>query len=335
MMLHSRKLLYIDEIARCGSIRKAAARLNVASSAVNRQILALEEELGTPIFERLPRGLRLTAAGELCVEHIRDVLKNYDKLESRLRGLKMPQAGKVSMVTTVGLASGPLPAIIASFLAAHPRVRLHLRNDGWSTTVNPVITGEVDLGLGFNIPATPGIRTLANFDIPVGAVLPPGHRLAQARGPVDLVDLVQEPLILSQPGTSLRNVIDLALSPLPLPLEPVLETNSSELMKQLVRAGTGVSLLNPLDVIAECRRGELVFRPLSDPHVRHQPMKLFARARAPLDTATSLFVEYLLQELVLLVTELQEGGLVPGADRPSGADKAEAAGVPAAASDQG
>lgn len=71
-MLHSRKLLYIDEIARCGSIRKAAARLNVASSAVNRQILALEDELGVPLFERLPRGLRLTAAGELCVEHTRE-----------------------------------------------------------------------------------------------------------------------------------------------------------------------------------------------------------------------------------------------------------------------
>jgi DNA-binding transcriptional LysR family regulator len=74
-MLHSRKLLYMHEIARCGSIRKAAARLNVASSAINRQILALEEEMGAPLFERLPRGLRLTAAGELCIEHIRDVRK--------------------------------------------------------------------------------------------------------------------------------------------------------------------------------------------------------------------------------------------------------------------
>jgi Transcriptional regulator len=314
-MLHSRKLLYINEIARCGSIRKAAARLNVASSAVNRQILAIEEEMGAPIFERLPRGLRLTAAGELCVEHIRDVLKNYERLESRIRSLKMPQAGRVSLVTTVGLASGPLPSIIARFIEEHPRVRLQLRNDGGSTTINPVLTGEVDLGLGFNIPATPGIRTLANFDIPVGAVLPPEHPLAAEKGPVDLVDLVQERLILAQPGTSLRNVINLALSPLPLPTEPVLETNSSELMKQLVRCGTGVSLLNPLDVITECRRGELVFRPLADPHVRHQPMKLFARARASLDAATSLFVEYLMQELLLLVRELQGKGHVPSPER--------------------
>ena len=315
-MLHSRKLQYINEIVRCGSIRKAAARLNVASSAVNRQILALEEELGAPIFERLPRGLRLTAAGELCVEHIRDVLKNYEKLESRIRGLKMPQAGKVTLVTTVGLAAGPLPQILARFLEAHPRVRIQLRNDGGSTTINPVLTGEVDIGLGFNIPATPGIRTLANFDVPVGVVLPPGHALSHETGPIDLADVVQEKLVLAQSGTSLRNIIDLALAPVPLPVEPVLETNSSELMKQLVKCGVGLTMLNPLDVISECRAGELVFRPLLEGQLRHQPMKLFARARAPLDAATSLFVEYLLQELVGLVQELQGKGHIPAGEKP-------------------
>ncbi|MCC2611335.1 LysR family transcriptional regulator [Neorhizobium sp. Rsf11] len=310
-MLHSRKLLYIDEIARCGSIRKAAARLNVASSAVNRQILALEEELGAPIFERMPRGLKLTAAGELCIEHIREVLKTYERMETRIRGLKMPQAGKVTLVSTVGLAAGPLPEIIAQFVAQHPRVRIHLRNDGPSNTLQPVISGEVDFGLGFNIPATPGIRTLANFDIPIGAVMPPGHRLAGEEGPVDLAEVVQEPLVLAQPGTSLRNVINLALSPLSTPVEPVVETNASEMLKKLVKAGTGLTLLNPLDVLPECRRGELVFRPLANPHARHQPMKLFARSRATLDTATSLFVEFLLSELIAIVSELEAKGHVP------------------------
>ncbi|MDH6265938.1 DNA-binding transcriptional LysR family regulator [Rhizobium sp. SG_E_25_P2] len=304
MLLHSRKLLYVDEIARCGSIRKAADRLNVASSAINRQILALEEELGVQIFERLPRGLRLTAAGELCIEHIRDVLKDYEKLEGRIRGLKMPQAGKVSIVTTVGLAAGPLPELMARFITEHPRVRVSLRNDGGSTTINPVISGEVDLGLGFNIPATPGIRTLANFDIPIGVVLPPGHALAGSPR-VSLIDVVQEKLVLALPGTSLRDMINLILAPLPLPIEPALETNSSEMLKQIVRHGKALTLLNPLDVLAECRRGELVYRPLADPYVRHQQLKLFTRARASLDTVTSLFVEFLLGELVEMVRELQ------------------------------
>jgi len=314
-MLHSRKLLYMNEIARCGSIRKAAARLNVASSAINRQILALEEEMGAPLFERLPRGLRLTAAGELCIEHIREVLKTYERLEGRIRSLKTQQAGKIRLVTTVGLASGPLPDIIARFQLEHPRVFMQLRNDAGTTTVNPVLTGEVDIGLGFNIPATPGIRTLANFDIPIGVVFPRGHRLL-APGPINLADVVQERLVLAQSGTSLRDAINLMLARLDVHVEPVVETNASEMLKKLVKCGAGLTLLNPLDVITECRSGELVFRAIAEPHTRHQPMKLFARARAPLDAATSLFVEYLLAELAGLVKELQgKGHIAP--DRPA------------------
>ncbi|MGN7293867.1 LysR family transcriptional regulator [Rhizobium sp. SAFR-030] len=310
-MLHSRKLQYIDEIARSGSIRKAAAKLNVASSAINRQILALEEELGVPIFERLPRGLRLTAAGELCIEHVRDVLKSYDRLETRVRSLKTPQAGRVSMVSTVGLAAGPLPEIVARFVERHPRICIQLGIDGATTTINPVMSGEADLGVGFNIPATPGLRTLATFDIPIGVVLPPDHPLAAELGPIDLKKVVQEPLVLAQSGMSLRTMIDLILAPLAVSVEPVVETGAPETLRHLVKRGTGLTFLNPLDVVADCRRGELVFRPLADPYRRHQPMKLFARARATLDTATSLFVEFLLTELEELVAELEEKGHVP------------------------
>lgn len=302
-MLHSRKLQYIDEIARCGSIRKAASHLNVASSAVNRQILALEEEIGTPIFERLPRGLRLTAAGELFVEHIRDVLKDYDRLESRIRGLKMPHAGKVSMVSTVGLAAGPLPDIMARFLTKNPRTHIRLRKDGPETVLQPVLTGETDLGLGFNIPATPGIRSLASFEIPLGVVVPPEHPLAD-RKRVQLTEVINEPMILALPNSSLRSVINLALAPLAVPAEPLLETNSMEMVKKLIRNGTGISFMNPLDVIMECRSGELVFLSLTDQHVRKQPLRLITRARTPLDATASMFVEYLIGSLNELIASL-------------------------------
>ena len=212
-MLHSRKLLYINEIARTGSIRKAAAKLNVASSAINRQIIELEDEIGAELFERLPRGLRLTSAGELYVEHIREVMKSYQRLETRVKALKMPDAGKVRIVTTVGLAAGPMPVLVAKFVAKHPRVKIFMRNDlGSATTLNPVSVGEVDIGIGLNIPASPGIRTLAVFDVPIGAVLPPGHPLT-AQPQVSLGELLQERLVLVMKSLSLRDVIDFAFAP--------------------------------------------------------------------------------------------------------------------------
>ena len=131
-MLHSRKLQYIDEIARCGSIRKAAARLNVASSAINRQILALEEELGAQIFERMPRGLKLTAAGELCIEHIREVLKTYERMEARIRGLKMPQVAMPLRHIVTGRTQTPSIDAVLELLGREmvlTRLAQHLETD--------------------------------------------------------------------------------------------------------------------------------------------------------------------------------------------------------------
>src|ERR1700727_3020854 len=87
-MLHSRLLRYLDEVPRLGSNRKAAVRLNIASSAINRQILALENELGAPIFERMPRHLRLTATGEVLIAHVRDTLKGHQRVEAKSEALK-------------------------------------------------------------------------------------------------------------------------------------------------------------------------------------------------------------------------------------------------------
>jgi DNA-binding transcriptional LysR family regulator len=96
-VLHSKLLRYLDEVARSGSIRAAAQRLNVASSAVNKQILMIEEQLGVKLFERLPRGLRLTAAGELMVAHIRQTMNNYRNVEADIRDLQGLRSGEVTL----------------------------------------------------------------------------------------------------------------------------------------------------------------------------------------------------------------------------------------------
>ena len=119
-MLHARMLRYLDEVARSGSIRRAAARLNVASSAVNRQILDLEADLGVLLFERLPRSLRLTSAGEILVAHVRRTLADYREIEGRLGALKGLHGGEVVLVTMNGLAGGVVPRAVAAFCARFP-----------------------------------------------------------------------------------------------------------------------------------------------------------------------------------------------------------------------
>jgi DNA-binding transcriptional LysR family regulator len=177
-MLHARILTYLDEVARSGSIRKAAARLNVASTAINRQIIALEEEIGQRLFDRIPRRLRLTAAGEVLIEHVRDTLKAFERTKARLDALKGARHGQILLATTVGFAGGPMPKIVYDFGRKHPNVRILVRGMFTDAIPNAILSGDFSLGLAFNLDPNPGLRTLLKFEIPFGAVVAPSHPLA-------------------------------------------------------------------------------------------------------------------------------------------------------------
>ncbi|WP_339426625.1 LysR family transcriptional regulator, partial [Pseudomonas proteolytica] len=110
--IHSPMIVYFDVIRRAGSIREAARRLNIASSAVNRQLLKLETELGTPLFERLPGGLRLTNAGATFARHSIGVLQDAERVRSELEALQGLRTGHVELVAVEGLSSDLLPDVL-------------------------------------------------------------------------------------------------------------------------------------------------------------------------------------------------------------------------------
>jgi DNA-binding transcriptional LysR family regulator len=291
-MLHARILTYLDEVARLGSIRKAAARLNVASSAINRQILALEQEIGTPIFERMPRRLRLTATGELLIAHVRETLKSNQRVTAQIEALRGLKRGEATIATMNGLAAGPLPGFIASVLEAHPRVHIRLRVLPLDQIPNALLTGEADIALGYNFPTSPGLRVVASHDLHLGAVVAPGHPLTK-RQPAWLADCLQFPLAISDSSMTIRPVVDLAFTRAGLPLHPTIETNSIEFMSRIVRAGCAVTFLNPVDIGVDLARGSLAYVPFQDLKVEPITLKLVVRARGTLDAFPSVLLEEL------------------------------------------
>src|SRR3982075_4679352 len=126
-MRHLRFLRYVDEVARAGSIRKAADVLHVPASAVNRRIMDLEEELGAPLFERRPRGVRLTAAGELFVRYIREQTGDVERMKSQIEDLKGLRRGTVRIACSQALALDFLPREIAEFRTRHPFVAFDVK----------------------------------------------------------------------------------------------------------------------------------------------------------------------------------------------------------------
>lgn len=279
-MLHHRLLSYLDEVARSGSIRGAAARLNVASSAINRQILSLEAEIGTPLFERLPRGLRLTATGEILIRHVRDTLRAHDQALAQAAALKGLTRGEVTVVTMASLAAGVLSGVIREFRETNPHIVVKVLVLPIDDIVATLLAGEADLALAYKMPPNPRLKCIAEFEHHLGAVMAPDHPL-NGRYLVRMADCLAYPLVVADASMTLRDVLELLVPP-GLVFTPVVETNSIELMKRLAMTAPHITFVNLSDVGDEIRRGVLAFTPLSDARAITQKAHLMQRARASL-----------------------------------------------------
>lgn len=275
-MLHGRMLRYLDEITRRGSIRKAAARLNVASSAINRHLLELEEEIGSPLFERLPRGLRLTTAGEMLVNHVRKTLKDYECVRTQIEALKGLQSGEVRVATVAGLADSVLGPVVERFRAHHPHIRLVIRTHATEAGVNAVLSGEADMFLGYDIPKSMRLGTLESVLRPLSAVMAPDHPLAGSTE-LRLGDCLAYPVVIPERGFPSRELLDSVL-PADVKILPALETNSLELLKKLARRAPVITFLDEIDIEEDRFFGNLVHVPVHE--LRDNPLRLSLVHRA-------------------------------------------------------
>ncbi|MEQ6435748.1 LysR family transcriptional regulator [Comamonas sp. w2-DMI] len=288
--MHARVLRYLDEVVRRGSIRKAAEHLHVAPTAVNRQILDLEAELGAPLFDRIHNRLRLTPLGEMVLAHVRSTLREHAALRERIAEFKGLRRGEITVAATTGLAGSLLPSLVHAFRRSHPGMAVRVIDLPTADIVAAVEGGDADLGLGYDLPQRPGLRTLADSVWQIGAVLPPRHALAR-HSSLLLGECVGHALILPAAPLTIRTLLDEAFARNAIEVTPVAESTSLALIQRLVMLGEGIALLNALDVVDELGRGALVFVPLRDAHLQRQTLVLAARRGAELSAAAELMAE--------------------------------------------
>ncbi|RJL35931.1 LysR family transcriptional regulator [Bailinhaonella thermotolerans] len=299
-MLHSRLLQYIDEVARYGSIRAAGARLHVAPSAINRQILLLEEELGQALFERLPRGMRPTPAGEVLLAHVRRTMQEYREAVAEIRDLQSLPSGEVVIATMTGLASSIVSASTVSFHARHPGVRISIRVMSTHDILRAVANSEADLGLGFNVPSSPQLEICWQMDTQLGAVISPAHELARMES-IPLAHFASYPLIFADRSMVIHGIIADTFSEAGIKVEPAFHTNSIETMKRLAAAGEAIAFLSRFDIAEEHQNGTLAFRPVRDRALNNNILSLVRRERHGHGLAGLLFTEELVSTLESVV----------------------------------
>lgn len=296
--MHGRVLRYLDEVVRSGSIRRAAERLHIAPTAVNRQILQLEDELGAPLFERINNRLKLTPVGELVLAHVRTTLREHELLLARLEEVKGARQGEVSIATTGGLAVSLLPGLIAGFRAQHPGIIIQVVDMASSRVISAVTDGDADLGFTYDVPDMPGLQVLCQKDYRLGAVLHPTHPLA-SKATLSMSDCVGFPLIFPSTSMSIRALIDNAFQRSRIDIAPAIEATSVAMMCRLVLLNTGLAILNEMDVIEECALGVLSFIPIQDPAIGYQTLKLVMRTKGEPAPATRLMGEWIGRSLAL------------------------------------
>lgn len=230
-MNHLRFLNYVDEVARTGSVRQASERLHVAPSAVLRRIQDIEDELGTPVFERLPRGMRLTAAGELFIGYVRTRAAELDRVRSEIEDLQGLRRGSVRLMASQALASAFLPKMVASFRKRHSLVGFQIGVADHVQALNALRMFDTDIALVFNLSEEPDVEPIAEFEQRLCIIMHRSHPLAKETGPLKLKECSDYPIVMPNREIGGRQLLDRFLARRSLRLQPVVECNSFEFLR--------------------------------------------------------------------------------------------------------
>ncbi|MBS1119225.1 MAG: LysR family transcriptional regulator [Deltaproteobacteria bacterium] len=289
MNLHHLRVFHAVAVA--GSITAAARALQVSQPAVSKQLGDLEDSLGALLVDRLPRGIRLTAAGRALSEHAARIFGIEHTAEAELAALLGVRRGQLSVGASTTIGSYLVPRVFGAFQRRHPALRLDLQI-GNTTVVHDFVRRQVvELGLTEGLVTDDDLETEVFDQDDMVAITAPGDRVL-ARAPLSAKELVALPFVMRERGSGTREVIEAALAKKRLVVEPVMSLGSTEAVKSAVAARLGVAIVSRLAVELELVSGSLVAIELADLEIRRalHLVELRGKSRSP---AASRFLELL------------------------------------------
>ncbi|MFK7862419.1 MAG: LysR family transcriptional regulator [Granulosicoccus sp.] len=302
-MILSRAWNYFETVARLGSLKAASEELNVASSAIGAQIAQLEQDVGAPLFDRLPRGMRLTSAGETFLYHGRRAALEVERGRAFVERLHGTDSGSTSLATVEGLAQGLVADVVAGIWADRPNIRITLTSVTSTRAPELVEEGLAELGLSYLSNVQSYVNVLASAKLEVGVLLPAEHPLA-AKSPVSLLELAEAgtPLLLSDQTINVREMLEANVGRSQLARHTRLVSNSTATLTRLVQLGTGAAVRTRLEPLGTSPRKGLVFLKLHELKDCNQELTLFKNPDVALSPVGEVLVEALQEALVRLET---------------------------------
>lgn len=253
-------------VADMGNLTRAAEVLHLVQPAVSRQIRLLEEDIGSPLFERERHGMVLTEAGQALVGYAQRAMLELDRARAEIAG----SAKGVGGLVTLGLLPSSIDllssALVTEVRRSYAAIQVRISMGYAGTLLGWLQNGEIDAALLYGAERSGDITTTPLIEEPLWVIGPPSAKLRRNR-PVKLSQLTGQPLVLPSAHHGIRMLVDHACAVAGLQLSISAETNALSVQRSLVLGGHGLTILPPIAVADDLRSGALTGAPLDQPAI--------------------------------------------------------------------
>ncbi|WP_323767524.1 LysR family transcriptional regulator [Marinovum sp.] len=306
MALHlvPRGLQYVLAVAEHGSIQAASRDIDIAASAIDRQIKLIEDRLGVPLFDRLPVGMKLTPVGEAMVLLARRWQADENRIWSDVKQMQGLDVGHFRLVAMDSLMNGIVPDFLGRVSERYPRVRVDVDVATPDDAAEALSEGQSDIALAFNLRPRRDIHVAWSTSLPLHCVAAPDHPLARERT-VSLRQVTAHAIVIQSRVLAIRRMLEARYSWIFSEDLPPVATNSLQLLKHLVVAGRHVALTSVLDVAPELLAGELVAIPVKGQKIIPQNISVAHSAQRVLPRVAGMLAQDLAAEVQDLLRKIE------------------------------
>ncbi len=251
-----RQLEILQAIAETGSFTACGRKLHVSQSAISRQILLLEEELGEPLFLRVGRQVRMTAAAESLVQLGQRVFQDVKETVGKITDRTGDMRGTLRLTGGMTVCLYVFPPLLKHMRRVHPHLDMRLTVATAGRSVEEIRGGRIDVGL-LTLPVEESdLVTVPALREELLLMTTAKHPLTRRRV-VTPQDLAAQPFVLFEAGSATRRVIDNFFASQNIRPTVVMDTENVEIIKAMVRTGLGISIVPYQAVAREVRAGQL------------------------------------------------------------------------------
>ena len=284
-------LAIFHAVALTGGVGTGAARLHISHSAVSKQLADFENHLGATLFDRLPRGVRLTEAGKLLLGYANRIFSLETEAEQVLGDLHALRRGRVSIGASRTIGGYLLPAILAQFNRLHPDIELTLEVANTAAIQTMLIDGAIDVGFTEGLSRSEALEFSVMAEDELVLIAAPG---AQPAGSLAVSALHGLPLLMREPGSGTRAVMEQALATHGVVPRSAMTLASTEAIKRMVAAGMGYAFVSALAVSTEVQAGLLTIVPIKGLRIR-RPLHRLELKGSWTSPAVTAFLQFMCQ----------------------------------------